>query len=157
MASLGWGNPLAMPDDGDAAFPDLLQGRSPRRRSRGRARCNGLPVPAQVLQANSPLARPSRQAGALSGNLTKPACLCVRVPGGILSMTRIQCVDTVRTAAELKPADLEGLEGRWLDVPRLQQRSPEGRSNFWCGRASAASSSARSNLPAAIIGKLNTT
>jgi len=39
-------------------------------------------------------------------------------------MTRIQCVDTVRTAAELKPADLEGLEGRWLDVPRLQQRSP---------------------------------
>ena len=53
-------------------------------------------------------------------------------------MTRIQCVDTVRTAAELKPADLDGLEGRWLDVPRLQQRSPEARSNFWCGRASAA-------------------
>ena len=53
-------------------------------------------------------------------------------------MARIQCVDTVRKPAEMKPADLEGLEGRWLDVPRLQQRSPEARSNFWCGRASAA-------------------
>src|SRR5689334_958275 len=53
-------------------------------------------------------------------------------------MARIQGVDTVRKAAELKPADLEGVEGRWLDVPRLQQRSKEARSNFWCGRASAA-------------------
>jgi len=50
----------------------------------------------------------------------------------------IKPVDTVRTAADLKPADLEGIEGRWLDVPRLQQRSGEVRSNFWCGRASAA-------------------
>ncbi|HEX4382128.1 MAG TPA: C39 family peptidase, partial [Myxococcales bacterium] len=46
--------------------------------------------------------------------------------------------DTVRTAADLKAPDLEGLEGRWLDVPRLQQRSTEVRSNYWCGRASAA-------------------
>ena len=50
----------------------------------------------------------------------------------------IKCVDTVRTAAEMKPADLEGLEGRWLDVPRLQQRSAEVESNVWCGRAAAA-------------------
>jgi hypothetical protein len=53
-------------------------------------------------------------------------------------MSAIRCVDTVRTAEEMKPADLTGLEGRWLDVPRLQQRSPEARSNFWCGRAAAA-------------------
>src|SRR3954468_16915227 len=53
-------------------------------------------------------------------------------------MPRIPCVDTVRTQAGMKPADLEGIEGRWLDVPRLQQRSAEVRSNYWCGRASAA-------------------
>ena len=29
------------------------------------------------------------------------------------------------------------VEGRWLDVPRLQQRSKDARSNFWSGRASA--------------------
>ncbi len=52
--------------------------------------------------------------------------------------TAIKCVDTVRTPAEMKAPDLEGLEGRWVDVPRLQQRSPELRSNYWCGRASAA-------------------
>src|SRR5471030_482068 len=46
--------------------------------------------------------------------------------------------DTVRTSADLKAPDLEGLEGRWLDVPRLQQRSTEVRSNYWCGRTSAA-------------------
>ena len=46
----------------------------------------------------------------------------------------IKAVDTVRTPADMKPADLEGVEGRWLDVPRLQQRNKEGRSNFWCGR-----------------------
>src|SRR5438105_1089072 len=50
----------------------------------------------------------------------------------------IKAVDTVRTPADMKPADLEGVEGRWLDVPRLQQRNKEGRSNFWCGRAAAA-------------------
>ena len=53
-------------------------------------------------------------------------------------MPTIKCDDTVRKPADMKPADLEGLEGRWLDVPRLQQRSTEVRSNFWCGRASAA-------------------
>ncbi len=53
-------------------------------------------------------------------------------------MARITCVDTVRKPPDLKPADLDGLEGRWLDVPRLQQRSSEARSNYWCGRASAA-------------------
>src|SRR5258707_11456093 len=53
-------------------------------------------------------------------------------------MARIQCVDAVRKPAEMKPPDLEGIEGRWLDVPRLQQRSTEARSNFWCGRAAAA-------------------
>src|SRR6266478_5924787 len=53
-------------------------------------------------------------------------------------MARIACVDTVRKPADLKPADLDGIEGRWLDVPRLQQRSSEARSNFWCGRAAAA-------------------
>src|SRR3954464_12885800 len=53
-------------------------------------------------------------------------------------MATIKSVDTVRAAAEMKPADLEGIEGRWLDVPRLQQRSAEVRSNYWCGRASAA-------------------
>ena len=58
-------------------------------------------------------------------------------PGGIPAMSAIRCVDTVRTAKEMKPADLAGVEGRWLDVPRLQQRSPEARSNFWCGRAAA--------------------
>src|SRR4051812_7961184 len=46
--------------------------------------------------------------------------------------------DTVRSAADLQPPDLEGLEGRWLDVPRLQQRSTEVRSNYWCGRTAAA-------------------
>ena len=46
--------------------------------------------------------------------------------------------DTVRAAADLQAPDLEGLEGRWLDVPRLQQRSTEVRSNYWCGRTSAA-------------------
>ena len=53
-------------------------------------------------------------------------------------MARITCVDTVRKPPDLKPADLDGLEGRWLDVPRLQQRSSEARSNYWCGRASTA-------------------
>ncbi|HYS07745.1 MAG TPA: C39 family peptidase, partial [Myxococcales bacterium] len=53
-------------------------------------------------------------------------------------MARIQCVDAVRKPAEMEPPDLEGIEGRWLDVPRLQQRSTEARSNFWCGRAAAA-------------------
>ena len=53
-------------------------------------------------------------------------------------MPSIKCDDTVRKPADMKPADLEGLEGRWLDVPRLQQKSAEVRSSFWCGRASAA-------------------
>ena len=53
-------------------------------------------------------------------------------------MPSIKCDDTVRKPADMKPADLEGLEGRWLDVPRLQQRSTDVRSSFWCGRASAA-------------------
>ena len=50
----------------------------------------------------------------------------------------IKPVDTPRKTSGLKPADLEGLEGRWLDVPRLGQRNSEWRSNLWCGRASAA-------------------
>lgn len=49
----------------------------------------------------------------------------------------IKCDDTVRTPADMKPADLEGLEGKWLDVPRLQQLSSETRSSYWCGRTSA--------------------
>src|SRR5260221_8580377 len=53
-------------------------------------------------------------------------------------MPSIKCVDTVRKPADMKPADLEGLEGKWVDVPRLQQHSTEVRSNFWCGRTSAA-------------------
>src|SRR5438105_3169369 len=53
-------------------------------------------------------------------------------------MASIKPVDSVRKPAELKAPDLEGIEGRWLDVPRLQQRSTEVRSNYWCGRASAA-------------------
>ena len=50
----------------------------------------------------------------------------------------IKPTDTVRTADTMKAPDLEGLEGKWLDIPRLQQRSTEARSNFWCGRTSAA-------------------
>src|SRR4051812_35571660 len=53
-------------------------------------------------------------------------------------MPSIKPVDTVRKAADMKPADLEGLEGRWLDVPRLQSRNTETISNFWSGRAAAA-------------------
>src|SRR5438552_2307058 len=53
-------------------------------------------------------------------------------------MASIKPVDAVRKPEEMKPADLEGLEGKWLDVPRLQQKSTEVRSSFWCGRASAA-------------------
>src|SRR6266566_9508314 len=64
--------------------------------------------------------------------------MCAGVFGGLSGVARITRVDTVRKAPDLKPADLDGLEGRWLDVPRLQQRSSEARSNFWCGRASAA-------------------
>ena len=51
----------------------------------------------------------------------------------------IKPVDTVRKPADMKPADLDGVEGRWLDVPRLQQKNDaEVQSNFWCGRTSAA-------------------
>ena len=51
----------------------------------------------------------------------------------------IKPVDTVRKPADMKPADLDGVEGRWLDVPRLQQKNDaEVQSNYWCGRTSAA-------------------
>lgn len=53
-------------------------------------------------------------------------------------MSSIKPVDTVRTAADLQAADLEGLEGRWLDVPRLQQLNGQHQSGVWCGRTSAA-------------------
>ena len=53
-------------------------------------------------------------------------------------MSRIDPVDSVRTPAELKAADLEGLEGRWLEVPRLQQLNGQHQSGGWCGRTSAA-------------------
>ena len=53
-------------------------------------------------------------------------------------MSSIKPVDTVRTAADLVAADLEGLEGRWLDVPRLQQLNGQHQSGVWCGRTSAA-------------------
>ena len=49
----------------------------------------------------------------------------------------IKPVDTVRKPDEMLPADKEGIEGRWLDVPRLQQKNDEVQSNFWCGRTSA--------------------
>ncbi|MBS2025769.1 MAG: C39 family peptidase, partial [Deltaproteobacteria bacterium] len=50
----------------------------------------------------------------------------------------IKPVDTVRKPGDMLPADLEGVEGRWLDVPRLQQKNPdENQSNYWCGRTSA--------------------
>ena len=49
----------------------------------------------------------------------------------------IKPVDTVRKPDEMLPADKEGIEGRWLDVPRLQQKNDEVQSNYWCGRASA--------------------
>src|SRR5258706_15727453 len=53
-------------------------------------------------------------------------------------MASIKPVDTVRKAADMKPADLEGLQGRWVDPPRLQARNTETISNFWSGRAAAA-------------------
>jgi hypothetical protein len=49
----------------------------------------------------------------------------------------IKPVDTVRKPADMLAADLEGIEGRWLDVPRLQQKNDENQSNYWCGRTSA--------------------
>ena len=52
----------------------------------------------------------------------------------------IPSLDTVRAASSLQPWDLEGNEGRWLEVPRLQQQNPQAaaQSSFWSGRASAA-------------------
>ena len=49
----------------------------------------------------------------------------------------IKPIDTVRKPDEMLPADKEGIEGRWLDVPRLQQKNDEVQSNYWCGRTSA--------------------
>lgn len=50
----------------------------------------------------------------------------------------IKPVESVRTAADMSAADKDGIEGRWLDVPRLQQKNDEQQSNYWCGRTSAA-------------------
>jgi hypothetical protein len=52
----------------------------------------------------------------------------------------IPSIDTVRAASSLQPWDLEGNEGRWLEVPRLQQQNPQApaQSSFWSARASAA-------------------
>ena len=50
----------------------------------------------------------------------------------------IKPIDVVRTKADMLAADMEGVEGRWLDIPRLQQKNPdENQSNYWCGRTSA--------------------
>ena len=44
------------------------------------------------------------------------------------------------TADELLPWDQEGNEGRWLDVPRLQQQNDDApsQSSYWSGRAAGA-------------------
>ena len=49
-------------------------------------------------------------------------------------------VDDVRASADLQTWDLEGNEGRWVDVPRLQQQNAEApaQTSFWSGRAAAA-------------------
>src|SRR5258708_36305843 len=63
---------------------------------------------------------------------------CPPVAGGGRTRMSIKPLDTVRKAADLTAPDLEGVEGKWLDVPRLQQLNGETQSSYWCGRTSAA-------------------
>ena len=52
----------------------------------------------------------------------------------------IKAVDTVRTPDTMDALDKDGVEGRWLDVPRLPAQNPASitQSSFWSGRAAAA-------------------